>query len=89
MAVGARVPDVTGMVLGEGARVALAGITAGILGSVAATRVLESSLYGVTPTEPWVLGLASLSMLGLTLLACAVPAWRAASIDPSATLRTE
>jgi ABC-type antimicrobial peptide transport system permease subunit len=65
------------------------GITLGILGALAATRLLASMLYGVAPTDPATFtGVAAL-LAAVALLACWLPARRAARVDPNVALRAE
>ncbi|MDX1495806.1 MAG: FtsX-like permease family protein, partial [Longimicrobiales bacterium] len=89
MALGATRRDVLGMVLRQGAGMALAGVVAGSLAFLAGAGVLQSLLYGVSATAPAVyLGVGA--GLGLAaMLGSAVPAMRAASIDPVRSLRSE
>ncbi|HYL64210.1 MAG TPA: ABC transporter permease [Candidatus Methylomirabilis sp.] len=89
IAVGAERGDVLRMVLGQGARVALAGIAAGIVAALGLTRLMTSLLFGVSPTDPQtfagVAGLLTLVAVG----ACFVPARRATRVDPMVALRHE
>ena len=89
MAVGARRNDVLALVMGQGARLALAGLVAGILGVFAFTRMMKSLLFDVTPTDPVTVVAATFVMIGVVLLACYVPARRAVRIDPIQSLRYE
>jgi predicted permease len=89
MALGADRRDIVRMVLGQVARLAVAGLAAGTIGSIAATRLLESLLYGVKPRDPVVYG-AMLALLGVVAMAAGMaPAWRAAHIEPLEALRQE
>jgi predicted permease len=89
MALGAETAGVQKLILGQGMRPVLAGLAAGLLASVAATRALASLLYGVSAFDPpTFLAVAGL-LLAVSALAIAVPAWRAASVDPMAALRHE
>jgi putative ABC transport system permease protein len=89
MAVGARPMSVVAMVLGQSVRLALAGIAIGICGALAVTRLVESLLFDISPTDP-VTFLTVASILAATaLMAGALPAWRASRIDPVAALRQE
>lgn len=89
MALGARPAEVTGLVVRQGARLALTGIALGVAGAVVVTRALGSQLYEVSPTDPGILAAVSL-LLGLTALAaCFVPARRATRADPAKLLRAE
>jgi putative ABC transport system permease protein len=89
MALGAQRQDVMRLVMKHGGRVIVAGTIVGILGALALTRFLRSLLYGVTPSEPasYVIGAVVLVITGL--LACYLPARRAARVDPARTLRAE
>jgi putative ABC transport system permease protein len=89
MALGALPSQVTGLILREESRMALAGILAGGLGAVALLRAMRSLLYGVTETDPLTL-LAVAALLALVALgACFVPVRRAARLDPLTALRDE
>jgi len=89
IAVGAEVSDVIGLVLRRDMKLALLGLLLGFIGALAVTRVLQSVLVGVAPTDPLTLTLAILGLAGFTALATWLPARRAARIDPSITLRAE
>ena len=89
MALGAPRRHVLGLMLAMGGRLVLVGLVVGIAASVAATRLLRSQLFGVQPTDPLAYAVVVL-MLGLvTLVACYIPARRAASVDPIVALRQE
>ena len=89
VALGAQRQDVLWLVMKEGAKLAVAGITLGLAGAIGVTRLLASELYGVRPLDPLTyLGVAGL-MAVVTLLACFVPAWRAMRVDPIVALRYE
>jgi putative ABC transport system permease protein len=89
MALGARPRDLVRMVVGQGARLALAGIVVGILGALGLTRVISSLLYGVKPTDAATFVAAALVLLGAVLLAALIPARTAARVDPMIALRQE
>jgi putative ABC transport system permease protein len=89
MALGARPADVFGLVLGHAAKLAFAGIAAGILGSLWATRMLLTMLYGVGPHDPVTYAGVSILLAGIALMAAAVPARRAMRCDPMIALRQE
>jgi predicted permease len=87
MALGARPLDIFRLVIGQGMKLTLIGIGLGTAGALALTRFLASLLVGVSPTDT--LTFVTLAvLLGLVaLLACYLPAWRAARIDPMIALR--
>ena len=81
--------DILRLVLGQGTRLALIGITTGVGVALAATRALTSSLYGVTATDPATF-LAVAILFGLVaVVASYIPARRATRVDPMAALRCE
>jgi putative ABC transport system permease protein len=89
MALGARTTDILALVLGSGARMAVAGIAIGLMLSAALTRVLATLLYGVTPLDPLAFAGAAV-ILGMTaLVACLAPALLALRTDLAVTLRQE
>jgi predicted permease len=89
LALGAGGPDVLRMVVGQGMRLVLVGLAAGVFGAWLVSRVLESQLFGITAQDPVTyLGVALL--LGVVaLLAVWLPARRATRVDPMISLRTE
>jgi putative ABC transport system permease protein len=89
VALGATTGSVTRLVVGQGTRLALAGIALGLAGALALSRVLESTLYGVSPTDVRTLATAAALLAGVAVLACYIPARRAARVDPVAALRHE
>ncbi|MGH9434941.1 MAG: ABC transporter permease [Terriglobia bacterium] len=89
MALGAQKRDVLKMVIGNGIKLALVGIAAGIIGALALTRFLSSILYGVKPDDPATLAVVSLILAAVAILACYIPARRAARVDPLVALRDE
>jgi predicted permease len=89
MALGAAPADIFALVLRRGMTVALAGIAAGLLLSLAAAQSLRGLLFGVTPTDPWTLAGAAALMLAVSAAASAVPARRATCTDPMRSLRQE
>jgi ABC-type lipoprotein release transport system permease subunit len=89
MALGASRGEVVGLVLRQGVTVTLWGLVAGGVGAWALTRYLASLLFAVKPADPLTLLGASLLLGGIALLACLLPAWRAARIDPMRALRNE
>jgi putative ABC transport system permease protein len=89
IALGAAPGDVLGMVLRGGARLALVGIAIGVAGALALSRVMTGLVYGIPPNDPLTLAGVSLLLAGVTLVACYVPARRAACVDPLVALRYE
>jgi predicted permease len=89
IALGAQQFDVLNMVVGQGMRLTLVGVSIGLLGSFALTRVLTSTLFNVKPTDPLALVGVSLLLLGVALCACWLPARRAAKIHPMIALRAD
>ncbi len=88
-ALGATGADAWRMVVMGGMRLTLAGLLIGLGGALVLTRLLSALLYGVTARDPLTF-LVIPAVLGLTaLLACAIPAWRAARVDPVVALRYE
>jgi putative ABC transport system permease protein len=89
MALGARGADVVAMVVRGSMKWVLAGLAAGILGSIGTTRVLGNLLYEVRPTDPSVLGGVLAVLTGVALVASFIPAFRAAHVDPVRVLHRE
>ncbi len=87
MALGARRADVVAMVLGEGARLVLAGLLLGSLLALAVSARVASLLFEASPRDPRVFGGVAVVMLAVALLACLLPARRAARVDPVRALR--
>jgi hypothetical protein len=89
MALGADSRRVLSQVVGQGASLTGAGLAIGLVASLGVTRVLRGLLYGVSPTDPVVFGGVATLLAVIALVACLVPARRAARIDPMAALRSE
>jgi putative ABC transport system permease protein len=88
-ALGATRRDILALVLGDGMTLTAAGIAVGLFGAAAAGQTLTSLLFGVSRLDPpTYLGVVALLAL-VAAIACATPAWRAARVDPSITLRAE
>jgi len=89
MALGARSADVRGMVLRRGAALVIAGVTLGLAGSAAASRVIQGMLFEVAPTDAVTLATVVAFLAAVGLLACWLPARRATRVDPLVSLRAE
>lgn len=89
MALGARREDVRALVLRQGLRLGLLGVMLGLPAAWLATRLMRSLLFEVAPGDPVTLVAVAGVLLGITLLACYVPARRAARVDPMRALRHE
>ena len=89
VALGATSHDVLMMILGQGLRTVLIGVVIGLAGSLALTRAIQSLLFGVTASDPLTLATVMLLLVVVALLACYIPARRAAKVDPMVALRYE
>jgi len=89
VAFGAGRGDVLRLVVGEGVRLVAIGVVIGLVGAVAATRVLAGMLFGVTATDPMTFVIVSAVLVVVALGAAVVPARRAARVDPMVALRYE
>jgi predicted permease len=89
MALGARPVEVIGMIAAESGRLAVAGMTAGLLGTAVLSRSLAGLLFGIGPLDPSTFVLVTAAFAAVTVLASCMPARRATSVDPIVALRCE
>jgi len=89
MALGARGAQVVAMVLRQGMRTIAIAIVIGLVASFAATRVLETQLFGVEPTDPLTFAAVPVVLALVALAACYLPARRASRVDPVVALRAD
>jgi putative ABC transport system permease protein len=89
MALGATPRQVLGQVVGRGLLPVAAGTVIGIGAAIALARIAARFLYGVTATDPLSISLAGLALLGSGTVAALLPAWRAARVSPTESLRSE
>jgi predicted permease len=87
MALGATRGSVLGMVLGQGMRLTIVGLVAGLLASFGLTRLLQAQLFNVKPTDPATLTAVAMFIAVIAFVACYIPAQRATRVDPMVTLR--
>jgi putative ABC transport system permease protein len=89
IALGAQKTDVLRLILGGAARLVLTGTFIGVLGAIALTRVIATQLFMVSASDPLTFVAVSLLLVFVALMACYVPARRAANVDPMVALRYE
>jgi predicted permease len=89
LALGAQRKQVLHLMLLDGLRPAVAGLVLGLMTSAASTHLIRSLLYGTTPLDPAVFVIAAVLLLAVAVVACLLPAWHAAQLDPMQALRTE
>jgi putative ABC transport system permease protein len=89
MAMGAQTGAVLRLIVGEGMKLAIIGALLGLGGALALTRLMKTLLYGVSATDPLTFIAIAAALIIVALLACWIPARRAASMDPLVSLRVE
>jgi len=89
MALGGRTPQIVTMVLRQAAWIIGAGVAAGLAGALTLSRLLESLLFEITPTDTATYISISLLLLVISVIACVIPARRAAAVDPVLALKHE
>jgi predicted permease len=89
LAMGAEPRAVAGMILRQGGIVTLVGVAVGLTAALAGSRLIQSLLYGVGPRDPVIFVVTTLALLAIAMLACWLPARRAARLSPLEALRTD
>ena len=89
MSLGADRGIIERMILREGGRLVVIGLLLGFTGAVFAGRVVRGMLFGISPDDPVTLITAVLAMAGIGIVACWIPALRAARVDPVITMRAQ
>jgi ABC-type antimicrobial peptide transport system permease subunit len=88
-ALGAQTRNLLSLVVGKGMLLTAGGIIVGTAGAIGLTRVLQKLLFQISPTDPLTFVAVAAVVSGLTIVACYVPARRAARIEPMKALRSE
>jgi putative ABC transport system permease protein len=88
-ALGASRGDLVRMILRQGMSLTVAGVVAGIALTLAFVRVISGMLFGISQSDPGTYVAVTIVLGGVAVLACLIPAWRAARVDPAMTLRSE
>jgi ABC-type lipoprotein release transport system permease subunit len=88
LALGAQRRDVLRLILSHGLRLAAVGVGLGLVIALALATGLKTYLFGVVPTDPFILIGMMVLVFAITLVTCWIPAWRAAGLDPVTALKT-
>jgi putative ABC transport system permease protein len=89
MALGAKRKDVLSLVVAQGMKLLLLGVAAGAVAAFILTPVMSSLLFGISPSDPVTFGGSVVFLALVALLACYIPARRAAKVEPMVALRYE
>jgi predicted permease len=87
VALGAQRNDVMRLIIGHGAKMALIGVTIGIIGALALTRLMSNQLFGVSANDPLTFAAVAILLIIVAVAACYIPARRAMRVDPMVALR--
>jgi ABC-type antimicrobial peptide transport system permease subunit len=89
LALGAQIADVLILVLRQGLHLVVLGLILGLVGALAATRLLRTFLYNVDPTDPLTFAAVVIVLAAAAFVACWMPARQATKVDPIQALRYE
>ncbi len=89
IALGATAGNILRIVIGQGIRTTAVGVLVGLFGALVLSRTLQSFLFGLSPNDPLTLATVAAVLVFVALLACYIPARRAAKVDPIVALRYE
>ena len=89
MALGAQKVNVLSLVISQGMKLAMIGLSIGVFAALALTRIIQSLLYDTTPTDPLTFIIVAFTLVGVAFLACWLPARRATRVSPMEALRYE
>lgn len=89
VALGASAAGILKLVLRQGMTIAAIGLVLGVAGAFGLSRVTRSLLFGVSPTDPATYAVVGVSIIGVALLACLIPANRAMRVDPLVAIRND
>jgi putative ABC transport system permease protein len=89
LALGATPRHILRLLVGQGMKLTLIGVTIGLVGAIVITRLMRGLLFGVAPTDVMTFGIAAIVLIVVALLACFIPARRATKVDPLVALRYE